>query len=44
MTGLPIVLGNDRSPNETFMQVAGNGDASLPTSCERLSHKVARLN
>jgi CRP-like cAMP-binding protein len=25
MTGLPIVLGNDRSPNETFMQVAGNG-------------------
>jgi len=25
MTGLPIVLGHDRSPNETFMQVAGNG-------------------
>jgi CRP-like cAMP-binding protein len=25
MTGLPIVLGNDRSPNETFMQVSGNG-------------------
>ena len=25
MTGLLIVLGNDRSPNETFMQVAGNG-------------------
>ena len=25
MTGLPIVLGNDRSPNETFMQVAGDG-------------------
>ena len=25
LTGLPIVLGNDRSPNETFMQVAGNG-------------------
>jgi CRP-like cAMP-binding protein len=24
-TGIPIVLGNDRSPNETFMQVAGNG-------------------
>ena len=24
-TGLPIVLGNDRSPNETFMQVAGDG-------------------
>ena len=25
MTGLPIVLGDDRSPNETFMQVAGDG-------------------
>ena len=25
VTGLPIVLGNDRSPYETFMQVAGNG-------------------
>ena len=25
MTGLPIVLGSDRSPNETFIQVAGNG-------------------
>ena len=25
MSGLPIVLGNDRSPNETFMQVPGYG-------------------
>lgn len=25
MSGIPIVLGNDRSPRETFMQVAGNG-------------------
>jgi CRP-like cAMP-binding protein len=25
MTGIPIVLGNDSSPNETFIQVAGNG-------------------
>lgn len=24
-SGIPIVLGNDRSPNETFMQSAGNG-------------------
>ena len=24
-TGLPIVMGNDRSPHETFMQVEGNG-------------------
>jgi CRP-like cAMP-binding protein len=25
VTGLPIVLGNDRSPHETFMQVPGEG-------------------
>ena len=25
VTGLPIILGNDRSPNETFMQVPGHG-------------------
>ena len=25
MTGLPIVLGNDRSPHENFIQVAGVG-------------------
>ena len=25
MTGLPVVTGNDRSPNETFIQVQGNG-------------------
>lgn len=25
VTGIPIMLGTDRSPNENFMQVAGNG-------------------
>jgi CRP-like cAMP-binding protein len=25
MTGLPVVTGNDRSPNETFIQVRGSG-------------------
>ncbi len=25
VTGIPIMLGNDRSRNETFMQVAGDG-------------------
>lgn len=25
MSGLPVVLGNDRSPNETFIQVEGSG-------------------
>lgn len=32
-TGLPIVLGNDRSPNETFVQVAGD---ALRISAEKL--------
>ena len=44
MSGLPIVLGNDRSPHETFMQVAGDGQRILPISCEAQSLKVARLN
>lgn len=43
-TGLPIVFGNDRSPHDTFMQVAGDGSASQRISCVRLSRKVARLN
>src|ERR1043165_9048030 len=25
MTGVPVILGADRSPNETFMQLAGDG-------------------
>jgi hypothetical protein len=25
MTGLAVVMGSDRSPNETFMQVGGHG-------------------
>ena len=29
MTGLPIVLGNDRSPHENFIQVAGEGSRIL---------------
>ena len=27
MTGIAVVLGNDRSPNETFIQVAGTGNS-----------------
>jgi CRP-like cAMP-binding protein len=30
MTGLAIVLGSDRSPNENFMQVAGEGPYHEP--------------
>ena len=39
MTGLPIVLGNDRSPNETFMQVAGNG---LRITADKLREAIAQ--
>jgi CRP-like cAMP-binding protein len=28
MTGIAVVLGNDRSPNETFIQVAGSGNST----------------
>ena len=44
MTGLPIVLGNDRSPNETFMQVAGDGRRIAAGQAARgyLTKSVAR--
>jgi CRP-like cAMP-binding protein len=38
-TGLPIVLGNDRSPHETFMQVPGEGMRISATKLrEAISH------
>jgi CRP-like cAMP-binding protein len=39
MTGLPIVLGHDRSPNETFMQVAGNG---IRIAADKLREAIAQ--
>jgi CRP-like cAMP-binding protein len=39
MSGIPIVLGNDRSPNETFMQVAGNG---MRIDADRLRETISR--
>lgn len=39
LTGLPIVLGNDRSPHETFMQVPGNG---LRIAADKLRAATAR--
>jgi len=39
MTGLPIVLGNDRSPNETFIQVAGNG---LRIAADKLREAISQ--
>ena len=38
VTGLPIVLGNDRSPHETFMQVPGHG---LRMAADKLRAAVA---
>jgi CRP-like cAMP-binding protein len=39
VSGIPILLGNDRSPNETFMQVAGNG---LRIPADRLRENISR--
>jgi CRP-like cAMP-binding protein len=38
-TGLPIVLGNDRSPHETFMQVPGEG---MRIAADRLRKAIAQ--
>jgi CRP-like cAMP-binding protein len=38
-TGLPIVMGNDRSPNETFVQVAGD---AMRISAERLREAISQ--
>ena len=40
MTGLPIVLGNDRSPHENFIQVAGEG-SRIPA--DKLREAMARV-
>jgi CRP-like cAMP-binding protein len=39
VSGIPILLGNDRSPNDTFMQVAGNG---LRIPADRLRENISR--
>jgi CRP-like cAMP-binding protein len=39
LTGLPIVLGNDRSPNEIFVQVAGNG---MRIAADKLREAIVR--
>ena len=43
-TGIPIVLDNDRSPNETFIQVAGDATRISANKLRRRSRKVAPLN
>ena len=39
VTGLPIILGNDRSPNETFMQVPGHG---IRIAADKLRKAIAQ--
>jgi CRP-like cAMP-binding protein len=43
MTGLPVVLGNDRSPNETFIQVAGTGSRIAAHHLRQAMRKSASL-
>ena len=42
MTGLPIVLGNDRSPHENFIQVAGEGSRIPADKLREASDRAAR--
>jgi CRP-like cAMP-binding protein len=44
MTGLPVVLGNDRSPNETFIQVEGTGSRVAADDLRKAMRKSASLS
>ena len=44
MTGLPVVLGNDRSPNETFIQVEGTGSRIAADDLRRAMRKSDSLS
>jgi CRP-like cAMP-binding protein len=44
MTGLPVVLGNDRSPNETFIQVEGAGARIAADDLRQAMRKSASLS
>ena len=44
MTGLPVVLGNDRSPNETFIQVEGTGSRIAADGLRQAMRKSASLS
>jgi CRP-like cAMP-binding protein len=44
MTGLPVVLGNDRSPNETFIQVEATGARIAADDLRQAMRKSASLS
>jgi CRP-like cAMP-binding protein len=44
MTGIPVVLGNDRSPNETFIQVEGTGSRIAADDLRQAMQQSASLS
>ena len=44
ITGLPVVLGNDRSPNETFIQVEGTASRIAADDLRQAMRKSASLS
>ncbi len=44
MTGLPLILGVDRSPNETFVQIAGDGQTISAESLRRAMSESVTIN
>ena len=44
LTGLPVVLGNDRSPNETFIQVEGTGSRIAADDLRQAMRQSASLS
>jgi CRP-like cAMP-binding protein len=44
MTGLPLVLGNDRSPNETFIQVEGTGSRIAADDLRQAMRKSSSIS
>ena len=44
MTGLPVVLGNDRNANEVFMQAAGQGQCMKADALRKAIEKSVTLH
>jgi CRP-like cAMP-binding protein len=44
MTGLAILMGSDRSPHETFMQVGGDGQRMSAGKCRQLTEENPALH
>ena len=44
MTGLAVIMGTDRSPNETYMQIAGDGQRIAATNMRELIAKSDSLH